>query len=1437
MPSKGTLNRLLAAISGQESNGDYNALNSDSGAFGRFQIMPENWGTWAREAGLSSTAPRTPENQDKVAAYKLGQYLDKYGARGAAIAWYAGEGALNYSEYALNRPQGDNGEYPSINQYANEVMGRFGKGGSFSPLVDLGEEWHTDSNNAPLIKEEVHTESEPTFFERFTAPLNEAPLVKQAKVFWLKAKDENPLESYTFTQDDVNRVTKLFPNDIASQEFIYSNANSPAQLDRLIAMQLESKEIERRIDESHPGIFSKGTAATLAGTLAAEALNPLTYIGVGFITKGQVLAGLAKSAVFNATLNTVDAKVRENLTGMKQDIGMAAIIGAGAGVVIPGLSYLASRGASKIIREAAQEELQTAEHLKRKADAILAGKPLGQPKVDKAITFFNKVAAKDYQAVNTGLKSLMDNGSVIVIPRKVLSRVQRYLNQDIPKFTQGFHLGNKTILVKEAIEGMTEKELDGLLLHEIGVHGMSMRAKKTLLNYVEGQIKNPKGLWKQALDKAVAATPKGQKVDMEEVLGYWVQLRGNGKGGQLSKIKNILKKVTGDKSLTDEDVLDAIRSDMKGATREADETLGAKFASDEDVSENHIERVKNTSEVDTQQGIAKPFKSVTKRFEKGDFFGTPFGEMVNSKISLLRDIGTKLVSDARMRALGDTIMTAEDTRNYCIGQFNMYLKPLMQKHRNYRLKKYGSKAFNPHNEEEVNKLIMLYHDSKYAGHTLPEGITIAEEIKEMAELLNQLEAKQIELAKHFGYIDDPAWANLDKGTRRVFNREKWLDFATSYKGEKGAENALKDLEDYFFEAANVKRDANKALLEKMRQRTYQKEVEEYTKKVAEWEKKGKVGEEPVKPVLKEVTEEDVDKFIRDEAHGAAYGYLDQDTSNFKGNEEGSSKATLPWMNHRIHMDTSYTKVMNGIEFSFDNNLRSYDLGLILNRTTNRWAGEIALHKVFQGKFTFDNFISGSQQLTKDINTYRAAIKKQGEQLVQTGAIKVDELYKSLQVFDDTIRDMRGMANPDNNTWFGYVGDILRNETYARVSGNMGLNQKMDFAGSVGYIGLRALTSIIPWVGKFIQKKVYGKDFLEAAEASTAKLMGEDVKALVAARQNLLNSRRGAYITGGSVLDKLNNFVNVNVEIANAINGLPQLTNRMIRDARLFTYMDILSYINGKKGFGLFNSRVPFSDIKLNAAGIKNGEEWVENLKGFLKDGQLDFDRMFKENPTLHAQCWKFINNQAQRAVVESSIGNKNILASRNTFAKIFFQFKNFSFYATNSQTMRKLTHKERDDLLSTVYDLMFSAGVLYAGIQGKAWAEYSKDEYKRKEFIDKRMKDYAYGVLTRSSTIGSPLAMLIDGLEVAGRQNFRTTTASKRYTGNELKDTVGRIVAQSPAVDTLTLITQNGLNYHNRGFTKKNIKDTFGILVPGNNQHAVNFAINEMLSGLDIPDK
>jgi hypothetical protein len=119
--------RLLNAISGQESGNNYRAVNQSSGALGKYQIMPGNISSWSKAALGYSVTPqqflRDDGIQEQIAQHRMGQYYQKYGAAGAALAWYAGEGALKYSSTARNRSQG---AYPSMNSYVRQVLERAG---------------------------------------------------------------------------------------------------------------------------------------------------------------------------------------------------------------------------------------------------------------------------------------------------------------------------------------------------------------------------------------------------------------------------------------------------------------------------------------------------------------------------------------------------------------------------------------------------------------------------------------------------------------------------------------------------------------------------------------------------------------------------------------------------------------------------------------------------------------------------------------------------------------------------------------------------------------------------------------------------------------------------------------------------------------------------------------------------------------------------------------------------------------------------------------------------------------------------------------------------------------------------------------------------------------------------------------------------------------
>lgn len=123
--------KFVNSISGQESGGNYGAINRHSGAMGKYQIMPSNIrgaGGWDKEAlgyNISTQAfMNSPEIQEKIARYKLQQYYNKYGPAGAAIAWYAGPGAANKYVNTGSVSSFAQGIYPSIQAYMNSVVGR-----------------------------------------------------------------------------------------------------------------------------------------------------------------------------------------------------------------------------------------------------------------------------------------------------------------------------------------------------------------------------------------------------------------------------------------------------------------------------------------------------------------------------------------------------------------------------------------------------------------------------------------------------------------------------------------------------------------------------------------------------------------------------------------------------------------------------------------------------------------------------------------------------------------------------------------------------------------------------------------------------------------------------------------------------------------------------------------------------------------------------------------------------------------------------------------------------------------------------------------------------------------------------------------------------------------------------------------------------------------
>jgi Transglycosylase-like domain len=107
------LGRFMNAIGHVESGGRYTARNATSGAYGKYQIMPSNWPSWARIYLGDSKAKQTPANQEKVARGKFTTLYRSLGSwRRVAYWWLTGSSrSTGWSAYASN--------------YVNKVMTKY----------------------------------------------------------------------------------------------------------------------------------------------------------------------------------------------------------------------------------------------------------------------------------------------------------------------------------------------------------------------------------------------------------------------------------------------------------------------------------------------------------------------------------------------------------------------------------------------------------------------------------------------------------------------------------------------------------------------------------------------------------------------------------------------------------------------------------------------------------------------------------------------------------------------------------------------------------------------------------------------------------------------------------------------------------------------------------------------------------------------------------------------------------------------------------------------------------------------------------------------------------------------------------------------------------------------------------------------------------------
>lgn len=117
------LSRFMQAVAQVESHGNHTALNKQSGAYGRYQIMPDNWRAWARRYLGNANAKPTPANQERVARAKMAELYRWLGSwERVSYWWLTGSSQTSAWSHAAR-------------QYVARVMAIFGGAESGQPSV------------------------------------------------------------------------------------------------------------------------------------------------------------------------------------------------------------------------------------------------------------------------------------------------------------------------------------------------------------------------------------------------------------------------------------------------------------------------------------------------------------------------------------------------------------------------------------------------------------------------------------------------------------------------------------------------------------------------------------------------------------------------------------------------------------------------------------------------------------------------------------------------------------------------------------------------------------------------------------------------------------------------------------------------------------------------------------------------------------------------------------------------------------------------------------------------------------------------------------------------------------------------------------------------------------------------------------------------------
>lgn len=1232
--------------------------------------------------------------------------------------------------------------------------------------------------------------------------------------WWFQQKDP-------VTKEDVDYVKAALAGDSEAQTHVLLMGRDSEEIRWLVNQKLIDKKRRQLIDdwkERNDGVISKTLmgAAGLTGYLA----DPLMLIPLGEAAAGIKIIGRLGTAIRDVgkarEIAAVTAKATYELAKTSAPLGGSsiandylrqtfggrnvnyvhdALLAMGAGLALgalgAGSKALLQRGKPLSAKIAAEAEKAETQALMEAADL--------DPRLIHSETIGKMREAHDPsfgKLVNSPLYSKLEQkGRVIAAPyEKARAIIAEASGKELPKTAKAFYVPNEdyAVLITDHIKNPAQ-DTERLLAHEIGVHaglydtlggkdyGALMKEVQRLSNkdgHIFNQIRrahdtyDPEEIFAHAVEEG--ALPNRLMATLQGMVNKALRREGYTLKATEEDIMNLLKQ----QAENERSLFRGFHFNEDGTTAFA----GVKFSQDNLLNPQlWADYVTLEGEVSklTQEAIPEGLKSAARFADQGYV-----GLMLNSPSNTARKYAPLLFRDTRGRGIGHVkALPAEDQKERIIRQLAVPFLKMADERMNW-ITSTGNRLPTRAKQLAFDRMVLRAYNAKYAGHTAAPLGDIPEQVTRAVEHLHEYRQMQIALGKKSAQdvgaatddLIDKYWYEVDDELWRVTDNDLRARFLAHYNKP---EEAAADLAEYYRTFA--KRDIIRAKLER--------QIDIQNAHIAEKNiQNAKKGLPPIPLKPKNVTARDVEDWLEDAIPAAVQHALYTDLDPIAAQNIGAL-GHLNFLQKRIPMDTGGVMVMNkgtqnAFEFSFDNNIRNFDLDVIMQKNMQRFAGEIAAKNVFHTPSGLESFLGN--------------VKKELD-LATAHGLKNKDVLNEYTKIQRGIAELRGQRPIEDE--IGKAGLVARMGmmlSYVKNGANMGFAQLGELGGSIAYGGASQLFGILPSTRRLMQDIKFGKVEAETIREAEMHLFGESLEAQIfktnfhdrvvrdalTEKGSLLNQ---GFISASDALQKLS-------KVTSTLNMLPKMTDSMYRSMRAQTIADSLSWAFGKTFSKIRN---PFSKAKLKGAHVseKEAEAIKANIRKYAtcnaegKVTKLDLDAWYREDPVSYMKYYGMIQTQAERAIVSGTrLGSKNLWKDTNCITRMLLQFKDYNLRAISGQTLRAMTARDLDDGIAAGMSILTN-GAAYAlkgyatyqamkamGMTDKAEAYYER-MFNKEQFL--RVAAF------RSAILGTPLSFGNDIYEAwTGAPTIRTTVDNSNAPQKDrtAAERLGGIVGQMPAV-------------------------------------------------------